>query len=137
MHFGKNSGPPERRTIDERVLDGIRRIVLRMEQERWRRLGGDVIIWIQLEISLWDGQVPRVERYRKIRAATFFVSGVHGWIETPFKLSAHRGDHVTACREAEYADLVRIDMPVGCVEAQQSHRSLGILQRRQAIPVRP
>ena len=56
MHFCKNSSSPERRVIDERVLD---RPVesSSMKQERWRRLGGDVNIWIQLELSR---QMPRV-----------------------------------------------------------------------------
>ena len=50
---------------------------------------------------------------------------------------AYRGDHVPARRHAEHSDLVRIDMPLRGLEAHESHRPLGVFQRRATIPIRP
>ena len=46
---------------------------------------------------------------REIRAAACLVGGVHGRVQALPELRAHRGDHVPARREAEHADLVRIE----------------------------
>ncbi len=78
VHLRGNAGLPERRIVDERVLDRIHRIILRLQQERGRRPAGDLNVGIQREVSLADCQMSRIERHREIRAAALSVGGVHG-----------------------------------------------------------
>src|SRR3989442_6733177 len=73
MHFCGHSSLPERRIVHERVLYRIRRIILRLKQERRRRPVADVKSRIQRETCLADRQMPRIESQCKIRAAAFLA----------------------------------------------------------------
>src|SRR5262249_23823961 len=124
MHFGGDASLPQCRIVNERVLDGIDRIVLRLEQERRRRLAGYANIWIQHQTRLRNCEMPRIECYREIGAAALAVGGIHRRIETLVKVRAYRGDHMATCRKADHPDPLRIDMPIRGVEAHQSQRPL-------------
>ena len=85
-----NAGLPQGRVIDERVLDRIGGIVLRVEQERRRRVAGDANVRIQLEVLLAHGQMTRIERHGEIRTAAFRVRRVHGLVKTLVEMRADR-----------------------------------------------
>ena len=72
-----------------------------------------------------------INRYRKIRAATFFVSRIYSRVQTIVEMRAHCCHQVPACRKSDHSNLVRINMPFGGVKTQQPHCPLRVFQRRQ------
>src|SRR4051812_6493465 len=59
-----NAGFSQRRMIDDRVLDWIDGVILRLDQERRRRAAGDPNIGIQREPFFRYGQMSRIESDR-------------------------------------------------------------------------
>jgi hypothetical protein len=61
--------------------------------------------------------MTRVNSYREIRAAAFFVRAIYGGIQTPFEVGAHRGYQMPASGKPKHTDLVRIDVSLRRMEA--------------------
>src|SRR5207249_1075297 len=106
MHLHGDAGVLQCDVVSQRVVYTVHVVILRLQQKCRRRLAGDMEIGIQpklfigerqmprmsnykffgalLSIPLRRGnrQVPRIESHRKIRAAAFFVGGIHCRIQT-------------------------------------------------------
>src|ERR1035438_1230505 len=80
----------------------------------------------------------------EVGAAGDFVGGVHRRVDADggdaVRVDAGGGDEMAAGGEAEDADLVRVDVPLGGVEADQADGALRVFQRdgrlRIGAPVR-
>jgi len=68
-----------------------------------------------------------IQSHGEIGPAAFFVSGVDDGVKPLFEVRADRRHEMPARREAQHADLLRINMPFGSVKADQSDRSLSIV----------
>src|SRR5438128_4638102 len=79
--------------------------------------------------------MPWVKSYRKIRAAAFFVRRVHRRVRTLLKMRTDVCHQVSACRESEDSNFVRIDMPLLGVKANQSYRSLRVFKRHRRFRI--
>ena len=66
-----------------------------------------------------------------------WVSGIHGIIKTLPEGGAERGGQMGSCGEAEDADAVRVDVPIGGVGAHDTERALGILQSTEDLGYGP
>src|SRR3954468_1504719 len=118
-----NAGLPQRGMIDDRILDWIHGVILRLDQERRRRAAGDPNVGIQREVCFGYGQMSGIESDRKIWSAAYSVGRVDGRIESFVKVGADRRDHVSTRRKSDYSDLVRVEMPLRRVEAHQPNGS--------------
>ena len=126
MHFHRHAGLNQRGVVNQRLLYTVHVVVFCLHQKRGRRLAGDGDIGIQLAIR--GGEMPRIDRHREVRAAAFGVGSIHGWIPAALGIRADFRHQVSARREPQHANLVRIDVPLHCMKANQSHRSLHVLQ---------
>src|SRR6266404_6694722 len=79
--------------------------------------------------------MPWVKSYRKIRAAASFVRRVHRRVRTLLKMRTDVCHQVSACREPEDSNFVRIDMPLLGVKANQSYRSLRVFKRHRRFRI--
>jgi len=132
MHLDRNAAFFQPRVVAQRFLDAVDRIILVLQQERRRRLRADVRadVRIQRDAVLGQRQVPRIQRDSEIRTAAFLVRRIDRLVRTLREMRADVRDQVAASGKSEHADLVRVDMPLGGVQAQQSDCSLRVLQRR-------
>ena len=80
-------------------------------------------------------QMARIKRYRKIRTAAFFVGRIDRRIQPLLEMRADGCHQMPACRKPQYADLVRIDMPLRGMKPYQPHRPLRILQRHRRLRI--
>src|ERR1041384_194150 len=79
--------------------------------------------------------MPWIEDDREIGAAALLVGGIDGWVQALVEVGADRRGEMAAGGEAEHADLVRIDVPFGGMEANQAQRSLRVLQGRRCLGI--
>jgi hypothetical protein len=128
MHLNWNSSAPERCIVGQGLLDTVHIVVLVLQQERRRGLTGDVRtnIWLHVKTVPGKREMSGINRYCKVWAAAFFVGGINGGVETLLKMDAHRCDQVSACGKPKDANLMRIDVPLRSVKANQTKRSLRI-----------
>ena len=106
----------------------MNRIVLGLDDERWRRLGGGVDVGIGREVLVCQGQIAGIDNYGKVRTATELVRGVDWIVKSLGVVGANGCRQVPACRKAQHADTVRIDLPLGSVKAHQPEGALRVLQ---------
>jgi len=81
--------------------------------------------------------MSRIESYRKIRAAAFFVSRIYSGIQTLFIIRTDCGHKMAACRKAKHSDFMWINMPLVGVQARQAQHPLRIFQRDRRVRIRP
>jgi hypothetical protein len=74
IHLHRNPGLLQCSIITQRLLHTVHVVILILQQERRRRLAGDMAINIRIqpETVIGERQTPRIDSYRKIRAAAFF-----------------------------------------------------------------
>ena len=139
VHLHGNSSLLQGCIVTERVLYAVHMVILVLQQKRRRRLAGNISrnIRIQLETVISNGQMAWIKSHRKIRAATYFVGRVGSWVQTLCKMSTDRCYQMSACRKPEHSNLVRIDMPLRGVEADQPHCPLRIFQGHRGFRIRP
>src|SRR6185369_10290060 len=128
------------------VLGAGHRIVARMHQEdRWclfgnPKVGREDILVDLFTCGLLFNEIARIDRDREIRPATYFVDLVNGLIGALVKLRRCGNGQVSARREAEDSDPVRIDAPFRSPAPHQTDRSLRVQQwtrQRAAAQVAP
>ena len=115
-------------------MDGI---VLGLGDERGRSLFGWMDFGIRREVLLGEGQVARVEDYRKVGTATELVGGIDGIVEALVVVRAEGGGEMGSRRKAEDADAMRVDVPVRGMGANDAEGALRILKGGCGFWVRP
>ncbi len=118
-----------------RVLD-VDRIVLGLKQEGRRCVAGGVQIGVVAEGEAWlliwlrhdGGEIARVDDDCKVRARGCGVIGIDVGVETLAESGAERRSEMSAGREAENADTVRVDVKVRGVTADESKGPLRIFK---------
>jgi hypothetical protein len=85
VHFRGDSGLLQSHVVRERLLDRVDRVILRLDQEGWRRIGADADVGAKAEILLPAGgaafvlvnpQVAGICGDGEVRAAAQRVGGV-------------------------------------------------------------
>jgi len=71
--------------------------------------------------------VAGVDSYSEVWTAALIVGGIHGWIRPLRKLRTDARDDVSASGKPDHANLVRIDVPLHCVQTHQPHGALRVL----------
>jgi hypothetical protein len=128
VHFHRHVGFLQRGVVDQRLLHAIHFVVFRLGEKRRRRVGGGRDVFIQRAVIA--RQMPGIDRDGKVRPAAFPVGRIQRRIHVVLESRAGLCHQITARRKSEHAHLVRIDMPLGGVQAYQPQRSLRIFQRR-------
>ncbi len=136
VHFGRDFGVLESEEVDGGVFD-VHRVVLCLDDERGRRFAGNHNIGVGREVLVCEGEVARIDDHGEVRAATELVSGIDRIVETLIEVSAEGGGKVGSGREAEDADPVRVDSPVGGMEADDTESPLGILEGSRRLGIGP
>ena len=83
------------------------------------------------EVLICQCQVAGIDDHRKVRAAIELVCLIDRIVEARDKVRAERRSQVRTRGEAQYADSIGIDMPLGRMLPHQAHRALRVLQGRR------
>ena len=79
------------------------------------------------------GEMAGIDGDGEVGAAGDFVGGVYRRVDAgggdAVRVDAGGSDEMAAGREAEDADLVRVDVPLGGVEADQAEGALRVFER--------
>ena len=89
----------------------MHRIVLGLNDERWRSFLGDVNLGIGRKVLFRKRQVTRINDYRKVGTAANLVSVIDRIVESLFEVSAESRRQVRSRRESEDPDALRIKVP--------------------------
>jgi hypothetical protein len=73
-------------------------------------------ILLESETVLVNGKMTRVDRYGEVRSATHVVSCVHAGVNALLEMNARSCYKVTARREADNANLPRVDVPLSSMK---------------------
>src|SRR6266480_2574733 len=131
VHLRRNAGVLQRDVVHERLVHVVDAVRLGLEQKRGRRVARDVNVRIEPELTAFGNpEMSWIQRHREIRTAAFRVGGIHGGVQPRLKMRADRCHEMPARGKPENSNLVRIDMPVSGVKADESYRPLRIFQRR-------
>ena len=136
VHFGRDLGVLESEEVDGGVFD-MHGVVLRLDDERGRCFASDHNIGVGCEVLVCEGEVARIDDHGEVRAATELISGIDRIVETLIEVSAEGGGKVGSSREAEDADPVRVDSPVGGMGADDTESPLGILEGSRRLGIGP
>src|SRR5580658_340802 len=136
MHFGRDLGVLQGQKVDGGVFD-MHRIIFGLQNKRWRRLSSHVNLRIGRKVLLGESEVAGIDDHGEVRPATDLIGGIDRIIETLLKVRAESGGKVGSSREAKHADAMRIDLPLGRTGAHDAEGTLGVLQRRGGLGVRP
>jgi len=110
MHLPRNFGVLQGEELDGGVFD-MHRIVLGLNDERWRSFLGDVNLGIGCKDLFRKRQVARINDYRKIGTAANLVGVIDRIVESLFEVSAESRRQVRSRRESEDTDALRIKVP--------------------------
>jgi len=136
VQFGLDLGILEGEEVDDGVFD-MHRIILSLDDERRRGLSADVDIRVGREVLISEGEVAGINDDGEVRAATQLVSGINGIVKTLIEVGAERSGKMAAGGEAENADALRVNVPIGSMGADNSESPLGILEGSRGFGIGP
>lgn len=130
VEFGGDAGAFEGGEVGESVFDAVDVVVFILEEEGGWGLGGDVgaDVGVEGEGVVGEGEVAGVEGDREVGAGGGPVGGIDGGVEAVGEVDAGGGDEMAAGGEAEDADLMRIQIKLGGVEADEGDGALGVFK---------
>src|SRR5579872_3125356 len=106
-------------------MDGI---VFGLNDKGRRSFFGRMDFWVGRHVLFGEGEVAGVYDDGEVGAAALGVGGVDGWVEALIVVRAERGGEMGSGGKAEDADAIGVDVPIGCVGADEAHGALGVLQ---------
>ena len=97
----------------------------------------DELVRTSLRIPLRgvEGEMAGIDGDGEVGAAALAVGGIDGGVEAMVEVIADRGGEMAAGGEAEHADLVRIDVPLGGVKAYQTEGALRVFQSDRGLGI--
>ena len=147
VHFGRRLGRLQSQEVGQRIAHVVHRVILRLDDQGRRRARIRRLHPHQAEVVVMPRpHMAGIERHGEVRPEILAVGRVDGRVGA-LAMGADIGDQMAARREAEHADLARIDMQGLGPIAQDRQRALGVLQRHRhrrlflapafVVPVRP
>jgi hypothetical protein len=110
-----------------RVRYVVHLIVLGVQQEGRRRVGADADVRAQAQVRPRRPQVAGVDDNSEVRSAAQLIGGIQRRIRPLREVRADGSGEVPAGGKADYADLVRVDMPLRGVLAETSPARTGVV----------
>src|SRR4051794_34153969 len=102
-------------------------VILGLEDELGWRLVVELDVRVQLEWRL--PEMTGIEDHRKIRPAAHGVDGINGLVDPSRPVRAHGDGKMTAGRETQNSNLVRVHAPLGGPGSHDAQCALRILER--------
>src|SRR5271170_7350561 len=93
-------------------------------------------IGIGREVLLRESEIAGINNHREIRTAAELVRGIDRIVEALIEVGAESSRKMRSGGEAKNAHSLGIDMPLGCVSADDADCALRILQCRGRLGVR-
>lgn len=127
VELGGNLGLLEGEEPGGGVLD-VDGVVFGLDKDGGRSAAVGMKVQIVEEAVLGVGEVAGIDDHGEVRAAALLIGGVDGVVEAFLVVSADGGGEVTSCGEAEDADALGVDVPLGRVSTDDAEGALCILE---------
>ncbi len=135
VQFGRDAGGFELEKPGGGVFD-VDGVVFGLEEEGGRGVVGGAQVRVGAEddagflVRLWNGgsEIAGVDDDGEVWAAGEFIGRVDIGVETLVEAGAEGGGEMAAGGEAEDADAVGVEVPLGCVGTDEGHRALRVFE---------
>ena len=134
VQFRRNLGIFEGEEVHGGVLN-MHRVVFGLDDERGRGFVGWPDIRIRSKILIGQRKVAGIDDYGEVRTAAQLIGGVDRIVEALIEVRAQSCREVPASGEAQNADSVGVDVPLGRMRTDEAESPLRILEGGRGLGI--